>query len=633
MSNRVLARGRRWGSIGTPRMPSGKLRAFLSAALLLSVAAGYSGYQRFLSAKPDTTAVQTTPATVGSLVSTVTATGNVVFTKQSNLGFSASSTASGKITEIDVKVGDSVKAGQQLAKLDTQGLQAQLDQADSNLQTAQINLQEVKDGATPEARAAAQAAYASALANYKEVAAGVTGASLQSDQVAVESAQANLASAQAKLDAVKNPYTQADWAAARAAVDSAASGLKSVQIKLDQLKSNGGYTTADLASQQAAVDQAKQAMMSAEDKYQTAQHDLAASGASSVSAAGQSYNAAKASYEAEVQKLQQMMSGPLPVDLQAAQTAVDQAQASYSSALAKLDQMKAGPLPTDLALAQSSVDQAQANLASAQTKLDEDNAGPKAADVAAAKSSLAQAKANLTTVTGPPLASNVALAEQTVKQAQANYDQAKLNLANAVLTAPYDGVITAVNANVGEQIGASPLFTLVDTSQVRIDGTVDEIDVPKLAVGQAATVTFDALPGTTLNGKVIAISPSGTATQGVVSYPVSVSVDTAGKTLLAGMSATISIVTDRKDNVLLVPARAIHTRGTTKTVQVKSGNKTETRTVHTGSFNGTMIEITSGLQAGEQVVIPTTTTKLSSTAGGPGIGVPGIGGPPPPPVK
>src|SRR5450756_324987 len=108
---------------GLPRRRLG----VLLAALLLSVIAGYMGYQRYSAATQTTTTVQTATARIGSLVSTVTATGNVVSTKQSKLGFSASSTASGKITEIDVKVGDSIKTGQQLAKLDAQALQSQLD--------------------------------------------------------------------------------------------------------------------------------------------------------------------------------------------------------------------------------------------------------------------------------------------------------------------------------------------------------------------------------------------------------------------------------------------------------------------------------------------------------------------------
>jgi HlyD family secretion protein len=667
--------------------------ATLLAALLLSLAAGYIGYQHYLAATHTTTVVQTVTAQVGSIVSSVTTTGNVVSTKQARLGFSASSTASGKLTEVDVNVGDSVKAGQPLASVDTQQLQVQLAQAQSNLQTAQLNLQKLENGSTPQDIAAAQAAYNSAMANYQQVAAGVTGAALQADQSALDQAQANLQAAQAKLQAAQNlytaadvaaaktaldqaqqgvvsaqaklqatehPYTQADMAAQQAAVDSAASSLKSAQANLAQTQA--GALPADIATQQAAVDQAQANLLSAEDKLQQFQNgDTKTSGFSSNSSALQSVQAAQDAYSAAVAKLESMQT-PTAADLQSAQTAVATAQDNYNSAVAKLNQMnagplptdvtqsqaalnqaeatltsaqadyakvQAGPLPTDVTQAQDAVNQAQATLASARAKLNEDNAGPKAADVAAAKNTLAQAQANLTTVSGPPLATDVALAQQQVAIAQQSVDQAKLNLANATLTAPFAGVVAAVSANPGEQVGSSPIITLVDPSAVRVDATVDETDVAKLQVGQPATMTFDALPGTTVNGNVIAISPSGTSTQGVVSYLVSVGVNNPPKDLPAGLTSTVTIVTQSKNNVVVVPLRAIHTQGQISTVQVvPSGQdgKPVTRQVQVGVTNDQQAEIVSGLNPGDQAILPTTSTaQPSANVGGGGLGGGGFG--------
>ncbi|MHB8993382.1 MAG: hypothetical protein ACYC66_17315, partial [Chloroflexota bacterium] len=129
--------------------------------------------------------------------------------------------------------------------------------------------------------------------------------------------------------------------------------------------------------------------------------------------------------------------------------------------------------------------------------------------------------------------------------------------------------------------------------------------------------------------KVVAVAPAGTTQQGVVSYLVSVGIEALNRTLPAGMSASLTIETERKDNVLLVPNRAVRTAGKAKTVEVMSGGKSETRTVQTGASNDQMIEIVSGVKGGEQVVIPSTTTRSSTNIGGAGMGVPGIGGPPP----
>ncbi len=606
--------------LGLPVL-SRKQIGMLVAAGLISLFVGYTGYQRITAGSQTAPALQTIAARKGSLVSTVSSTGSVVAVRQAKLGFSASGSASGKLVELNVNFGDTVKAGQVLAKLDPVPFQVKVDTAQSALNNAKADLQDLTSGATPDERAAAQAAYDAAVAKYNSTVAGTTAADMAAAQASADQAQANLDLAQMKLDQLQNnTYTQADWAAAQASVDSATSSLKNAQAKLDDVKK--GPTQADLAAQQASVNQAKQALTTAEDRYQMAQNDnLADSGYSSVSAAQQAYGTAKANYDAAVQKLQQLQAGPLDTDLQAAQTSVDQAQSSLKSSQAKLDLMKQGPQPTDLASAQNSVQQAKATLASAQAKLDQLKAGPTDADLKSARSALASAKVDLDSKVGPPKDSAVAKVQEAVRQAQVNLEQAQNDLQNATLVAPFDGIVSAVSGNAGEMVGSATVVTLVDPNSVRIDGTVDETDVTKIVVGQQATVTFDALPGQQFQGKVIALSPVGATTQGVVSYQLAVRIDNPGRVLPAGMSAAISIETDRKDNVLLVPNRAVRTQGRTKVVDVLAGENTVTKTVQTGASNDQSTEITSGLQEGDQVVIPTTTirsTMSSNGRGGPG---------------
>jgi HlyD family secretion protein len=600
------------GFVLGPGRLSRKQVGLLLAAALLSILVGYTGYQRTTAASQSAPATQTATVRRGSLVSTVSSTGSVVAVRQAKLGFSASGSASGKLIELDVSFGDHVKAGQVLARLDPVPFQVKVDTAQAALANAQADLKTLLDGATPDERAASQAAYDAALAKYNATVAGATDADLAAAQAAVDQAQANLNLSQLKLDQLQNnTYTQADWTAAQTAVDTATSSLKSAQAKLDDLKK--GPSQADVAAQQAAVNQAKQALTSAEDKYQMAQNnDLASSGYSSVSAAAQAYSSAKANYDAAVQKLNDLLAGPTDSDLASAQAAVDQASANLKNAQAKLDLMKQGPQPTDLASAQNAVDQAKASLASAQAKLDQLKAGPTDADVKAAKSALASAKLDLDNKIGPPKDADVLKAQGNVKQAQVNLEQAQNDLQNATLVAPFDGIVAAVSGNVGEMVGSATVVTLVDPNSIRIDGTVDETDVASIQVGQQATVTFDAIPGQSFQGKVTALSPVGTTTQGVVSYQLSVTIDNQGRTLPAGMSAAISIVTARKDNVLLVPNRAVRTQGRSKVVDVFDGDKTVTKTVETGASNDQLTEITSGLQEGEQVVIPSTTIRSTS---------------------
>ena len=193
------------------------------------------------------------------------------------------------------------------------------------------------------------------------------------------------------------------------------------------------------------------------------------------------------------------------------------------------------------------------------------------------------------------------------------------------------GNVSATAANPGEQVGAgTAAVTLVDTRQLRVDVVVDETDVAKIQPGQPVSVTFEALSGQRLNGRVAVIAPTATVQQGVVNYQVQIQLDPAAQAqaVKPGMTATAQIEVQRKDNAVLVPNRAIKTQGRNRTVEVADLDvKTATRQIQVGMSNDQQTEITSGLQAGDRVVIPTTTTAAARV---PGFGGPGggFGGPP-----
>ena len=605
-----------------PRRLSRKQIAVLAAAGLLSVLAGYTGYERTTAGARTAPALQTSPVRMGSLVSTVSATGSVVAARQAKLGFGAS----GKLAELNVAVGDAVKAGQQMAKLDQQALQLKVAQNESSLRVNQAKLQDLKNGATADEIAAARSSVDQAKANLasvqaklEQVKAGPSAADLAAAQSSHDSAKASLASAEAKLATLKAGPTASDLAAAQAGVDQARANLASAQAKLEVVKA--GPTGSDVANAQSAVNSAKSKLTSTEDDLEKAKNDrLSETGYTSVSAAQQAYDAAKSTYEAKVDDLNKLMAGPTTADLQSAQATFDQARASLASAQSKLDQLK--PTEADLQSAQASVDQARASLAGAQSKLDQ--LKPTDIDLQSAQASVDQAKAGLANAqiqlslkVNPPKALDLITAEEQVKQSEIALQQSKMDLQQSALTAPFEGVVATITGNVGEQVSGA-VITLVDTKSARIDATVDESDVSKLAVGQPVSVTFDALPDKRLQGKVIAVAPAGTTTQGVVSYLLSVGIDPQGQTLPTGMSSTLSIETDRKDNVLLVPNRAVRIQGRAKVVEVIAGEKTEMKTVQTGASNDQSTEITSGLEAGEEVVIPSTTIRSTMSGNGRG---------------
>ena len=180
------------------------------------------------------------------------------------------------------------------------------------------------------------------------------------------------------------------------------------------------------------------------------------------------------------------------------------------------------------------------------------------------------------------------------------------NLALATMVAPIAGTVSAIDMEAGDNAGGQNAgsITVVDESVIEIAGTVDEIDVLSIAEGVRAVVSLSALEGQTLLGTVTEIgSPSNN--QGVVTFPVSVQVDVpAGLELREGLTATATVVVSQELNVLRVPAAAISGSFLQPLVRVVDGGVVEEREVELGSSDDFWVVVTAGLREGEQVVMP-----------------------------
>src|SRR5262249_29699246 len=163
-----------------------------------------------------------------------------------------------------------------------------------------------------------------------------------------------------------------------------------------------------------------------------------------------------------------------------------------------------------------------------------------------------------------------------------------------------------------------------DPNKVRVNVQVDESDISQVQVGQSAIVTFDALGQQKLDGKVSVIAPTGATTQGVVGYQVIIELDGA-QGVRPGMTATAQIVKDEQDDVVRVPSGAAPRQGANRVVQVLAADgTTETHTVQVGLTNDTSTEIVSGLDAGDKVVLPSTTARASVPGAGAQTGFGGV---------
>ena len=217
-----------------------------------------------------------------------------------------------------------------------------------------------------------------------------------------------------------------------------------------------------------------------------------------------------------------------------------------------------------------------------------------------------------------------------LEKAKNALQDAKDALPDYLIRAPFAGVIVNVTAKNGDNISQGAVLATLITKQKIAQTSLNEVDAAKIKIGQKATLTFDAVPNLTITGEVAEINTLGTVTQGVVTYQVKIVFDTQDERVKPGMSFTAMIITDLKQNVLIVPNSALKSQGSTdaKYVQVLINGVPQTKTVETGLSNDTSTEIISGIVEGDNVITQTITgsptTGTTQTTGG--IRIPGLGG-------
>jgi macrolide-specific efflux system membrane fusion protein len=202
------------------------------------------------------------------------------------------------------------------------------------------------------------------------------------------------------------------------------------------------------------------------------------------------------------------------------------------------------------------------------------------------------------------------------------------------LVAPADGTVTAVNVTAGADVPSGAAIT-VATSDYEVTAEVVESDIAAMRLQQPATVTISAI-GADLDGIVTAIAPTASTSSGssggVVSYAVTVSLTKPPATLRPGMTADVTITTASASGVLAVPAAALRGAAGNYTVLVMTATGTpEAHAVTVGLITSSLVEIKTGLNAGDIVVTGTSSTQRSATGTGIGGGagnfvVPGGGG-------
>lgn len=209
-------------------------------------------------------------------------------------------------------------------------------------------------------------------------------------------------------------------------------------------------------------------------------------------------------------------------------------------------------------------------------------------------------------------------AQLDMEKARVALDEAERNLEDAVIRAPFDGVVAAVDAKEGDRLSSmyyatTTIFDLIDPSIMELESEVDEIDIPDVELGQRAVIEVDALPDLQIEGEVTYINPVSIEESGVILYEVTVGFDVPPNSgLKSGMSATAEAIVGERSDVLLVPERAIKYGGQgNPVVGVMVDEQIQPREVTVGLSDGYQTEIISGLEEGETVVIDISTTSDS----------------------
>lgn len=219
--------------------------------------------------------------------------------------------------------------------------------------------------------------------------------------------------------------------------------------------------------------------------------------------------------------------------------------------------------------------------------------------------------------------------QNVIAQAQTSLNSAWLSYqeSSSTIYAPITGTVSGLSLQVGSVITGSTSSSSTTTNSTKIASiktkapptitiNLTEIDVPKIKVGNKATVTFDALTDKTFTGKVISIDTTGSVSSGVTTYPTVIRLDTDPGTILGNMAASANIITQTKHDVLLVPSSSVQSQDGSSTVRVIKNQTMQTVSVEIGLTSDTQTEIVSGIAEGDTVV----TSVSTSTSGAPAQG-------------
>ena len=201
---------------------------------------------------------------------------------------------------------------------------------------------------------------------------------------------------------------------------------------------------------------------------------------------------------------------------------------------------------------------------------------------------------------------NIKDLELTIKQKENNLQDAKNKLSDYRIRAPFDGVVTKIDAKVGEIAPANePLVTMMNAGTFQIESYVPEVNIALINIGDEANVTLDAYGKNVLfYARVVSIDPAETIRDGVSTYKIKLQFSENDNRIKSGMTANVSILIFSKPNVIVVPGGVVFEKGGKKYIQIKKDKKIINKEVTLGDASPLgQVEVVSGLADGDTVIL------------------------------
>ncbi len=539
----------------------------------------------------------------GTLIQTVTEVGTVKASKELELNFAAT----GRVNKVSAKVGDTVKAGQVLMELDLSPLLLREKEASSSLEVARANLNKLLAGATPQEIAIAEGQLSQAKSSYQ--------AATEDLQKARESAAENISQATKKLADLESSDS-INITPAEQAVLSAQVNLDNIKSSTQQAIENSRYNVlvtaeARISTGNNAIDyvnrllsdndldntfsnknttfetKTKEAYNAAQLLRTKANSALAAAKIESNEANLKSLATATLDYLDSVFKAVNNCASALEnttTSSSLSQTTLDSYKTNINANLTAVNTgisaVQAADYSFRNAVLSASNSLASANDALAAAKVALNDAIKSArnllnsakingdsqitqaqAKAVSAQESWGLAQKQLNKIKAKARQEDIDLASAQVSQASASLDLIKKQEADSQITAPIDGQISKINYEVGEQVATKAALAMLTDNNFEVEVDISETDIFKVHLNDKASLTFDAFgESRAFNGQVYFIEPASTVIQDVIYYKIKIKLTDALDKLAdikPGMTANVTITTNKKDNVWLAPTRAI----------------------------------------------------------------------------